>query len=133
MPAHYLPGVQIHNGRQIQPAFSGLQIRDVTHPHLIRPGRGKVLVQQIWGHLCTRTGFCRDLISPALAADQAVFLHQLHHPPAADYDALFTKLSDQRPAACAFPAGSKQRFQSDPHRYIVGGRDFWSFSPGIPG
>ncbi|HHA1936117.1 TPA: hypothetical protein ACOEP6_004619 [Enterobacter ludwigii] len=35
-------------------------------------------------------------ISLALAADQPLFLHKFHHPPAADYDAFFPKFFNQR-------------------------------------
>lgn len=69
-PSVYLPAIpqfaeKIHNGRQIQPAFAGLKISDITHPYLVWARRVKVLVQQIWRHFRSILGGCH-LISPAL-------------------------------------------------------------------
>jgi len=46
-PLDDLAGKQIHDDRQIQPALLGGEIRDVTAPHAIGHGHGKLPIQEI--------------------------------------------------------------------------------------
>src|SRR5262245_37844410 len=46
-PTHHPAGKQVQNRSQIQPAFGGINVGEVTDPLAIRGGRGKILVEQI--------------------------------------------------------------------------------------
>ncbi len=49
-PAHDGPGIEIQQNGQIEPAFHGPDIGEVTRPHVIGSHDGKLPVQLIGGH-----------------------------------------------------------------------------------
>lgn len=49
-PPHDFAGKQIHHNRNIEPPFLGPEGRDITAPHSIRSGHGKLTVEHVGGN-----------------------------------------------------------------------------------
>ncbi len=48
--ADHTTGVQVKHHRQVQPAFAGRHVRQVSHSRTIRLRLGKLSIQAIWRH-----------------------------------------------------------------------------------
>jgi len=114
-PAYHAARKQIQDRSQVQPAFSGVDVSDVTHPFSIGRRRRKILVEQI---RC-RHGFWISLggarnASTRLSSGELVQVHQAGHPfPIAGNPFAFQGGVDAR-AAIGFSA--EMEFFPDPHQ-----------------
>jgi hypothetical protein len=79
-PANDTSRIQVHNDRQIQPAFAGPYIRDVASPFLIGPLGREILIQQVEGTIKGVVAVRRNL--ELLRSDDldAIFAHQTADP-----------------------------------------------------
>src|SRR5579863_9374538 len=102
-PAHHLAAEQVDDHRQEQPAFLGGNVRDITSPGLVGPGRSEVTVQQVRRDrqvMLAIGGHHPE--TPLAASSNAVFLHQSLHPLFAHANAALDQLPpDARPTVGA--------------------------------
>lgn len=75
-PANDFPVEQIHDDRQVEPAFVRPQIRDVRRPDLVRGGWRKISVQHIVRHRQAVLRIGRHLVSPLVTCPDAMLAHQ---------------------------------------------------------
>ena len=76
IPAHHQTGVQIQHYGQVEPPFVSSNVRDITHPLLIRGRCRKILLQQIGGHRQSMVGVGRGLVLARRLGAQAAGVHQ---------------------------------------------------------
>ncbi len=99
-PADDQPGEQVLDVREVQEPFPGRDVGDVSRPRLVRPGRAKVAIDQVWGDPDAGQAHGR---APALARRKpghAGRSHQPLHALAPDPDpVLQTQLGVDAPGA----------------------------------
>ena len=80
-PAHHPPGIQIQDDGQIQPAFCGFDVGDVTNPFFVGSGSLKVLVEQVGRRSGTRlaAGWSVDANGQLLPAPAELFSSSAPH------------------------------------------------------
>lgn len=90
-PANYAPTERIENDRQVQPAFPGADVGDVSHPQSIWRGRSELALDQVrcLGGLIRDRGAAK---APRAAADQLGSPHQACDALARDASAALAQL-----------------------------------------
>src|SRR5580692_5135995 len=78
--SHHLPRISISNQRQIQKAFSCPQIRQITHPRLMRPGDFQLL-EPVHKHRQIMVRLRRSWIGCSYRLEQQIPLPQLLKQP----------------------------------------------------
>jgi hypothetical protein len=103
-PADHLPGEQIEDHGQVEPAFAGRDISDVGQPDLIRPVGDKVLIQQVF---CNRQGMLAvggaDAIAVRHPSPDTMAAHDPLDPLAADGIALGAQFGMDARRSVPFP------------------------------
>ena len=102
-PADDLPGMQIDDGRQIQPALPGWNKRGVGHPGTIRLFRRKPPIQNILGHRFTVARGVAGFKPFHANGLDAVQMSQSGNPMAAAGDALLVEQCPGLVAAAGRP------------------------------
>ena len=101
-PAHHAPREKVNDHGQIDPTLPRPDIGDVARPLLVRPARGKVLLQEIRRDVEGVVAVGGALELPAADDLDAVLAHQSAHTALADADAqLIQLLGHARPAVAA--------------------------------
>jgi len=78
-PAHDLAGVQVQDGRQVEPPFPRGNVGDVRQPLVILPLGGEVPFQQVRRHRILLVALGGGLVAPDLFGPQATQPHQTRH------------------------------------------------------
>ena len=79
-PADNPPGVEVHDDRQVEPAFPRADIGDIRNPTLMGGGGLKILIQEILGTRLGSPGLGAGLFSWIRATPQPQDTHQSGDP-----------------------------------------------------